>query len=67
MLVSGPVELRHSLGGVLHDLHEDRLVGDKLVAQGHHVRQVISCPGLDIIALKVLQFYVVWLLITHLP
>ena len=67
MQVSGPVELQRSLGSVLYDLHEYRLVSNELVAQGHHVRQVISCPGLDIVALKVLQLYVVWLLITHLP
>lgn len=65
--MSGPVELQCSLGSVLYDLHKYRLVGYELVAHGHHVREVLSRPHLDIVALEVLQFLVVWLPITYSP
>ena len=43
-----------SLGGFLDRLHEGSLESDELIAQGHHVREVASCPSLDLF-LEVLQ------------
>ena len=66
MWVSGLIELLRSFGGVLYYLQEDRLSGDELVFQDHHVLEVISCPHLYFAALEVIQL-LIFLPITQSP